>query len=156
METLRLIPGVKEALRLLKEHGYFLILFTNQSGIGRGYFSLAHFWRFNHKLEELLGGKFDDILFCPHKPEERCTCRKPSPYLLHLALNKYPIDPRVSWVIGDSRRDIEAGIRAGLNTVLVLTGKTGREDYLKWSLKPTIVADNLLSAVRKIIGRGKR
>jgi len=112
---------------------------------------LADFWSFNFELERRLGLRFDDTFFCPHRPEDRCICRKPSPYLLELALRKYPLDRLRTWVIGDSKRDIEAGAKANLKTALVLTGKTLRGEYETWSFKPTIVGSDLLEIANLII-----
>ena len=150
-EDLQLLPSVPEALKLLRDRGYLLILVTNQSGIGRGMLTLAEFWEFNDKLQSSLELKFDDIMFCPHAPWHNCLCRKPSPYLIEQAVVRYAVDKRSSWVIGDSKRDIEAGYRAGLRTALVLTGKTKEEDVRLWRVKPHLIGTSLIEVVRAIL-----
>ncbi|WP_456395523.1 D-glycero-alpha-D-manno-heptose-1,7-bisphosphate 7-phosphatase [Desulfurobacterium sp.] len=112
----KLLPGVGEGLKLLKEAGFLLIVISNQSGIGRGYFKEEDFHAVNKKLNQLLeryNVQIDDFLFCPHKPDERCSCRKPEIGLLLKAAEKWNINLKESFMIGDKISDIEAGNRAG-------------------------------------------
>ncbi len=152
-DRLVVLPRVGEALRALKEKGFLIIMFTNQSGIARGYFSLSDFWRFNRLLSERLQVSFDDILFCPHKPEDKCICRKPSPYLIELALRRHLIDKRRSWIVGDSYRDLKPGYALGIKTALVLTGRTKLDDLRTWDFKPDLIGENLMEIAEEIILR---
>src|SRR5690349_565794 len=105
------------ALRILKSHGYLLIVISNQSGIAHGYFSKDDLERLSGRLQEMAqmeGVEFDDFYFCPHHPAGRvleyavvCDCRKPQPGMLLAAARKYNIDLSASWMIGDILNDVE-------------------------------------------------
>ena len=91
-QELELLPGVAEALRIFQELGYLLIVITNQSGIGRGYFTLEDAEQFNRALAQELekhGVILNDFYTCPHAPEEHCECRKPSPFMVTEAIKKF-------------------------------------------------------------------
>ena len=122
---LMLYARVPAALRLLAKKGYRLILVTNQSGIARGYMTAAESAAVNLKLVNVLrrqGVTLDAIYFCPHGPQERCSCRKPAPGLLKEAAADLKIDMRRSFVAGDKPCDLQLARRAGLKGYLVLTG----------------------------------
>jgi histidinol-phosphate phosphatase family protein len=127
VEDLKILPGVIEGLQRLQEAGYTLFLLTNQSGIGRGLFPLGDYELFMSKFIDELSSHgifIEEIYCCPHKPEDECACRKPKPYLIELAMNDYPIDPKESWMVGDRLADYECGLNAGLNSILVGEGRT--------------------------------
>lgn len=126
-EDLKVLPGVPSSIHLLVTAGWMVIVFTNQSGIGRGLMSLSDLNDIHLRLrsEILIGGSaLTDIFFCPHHPDDGCDCRKPGTGLLLLAAEKYQINLSECIVIGDSPRDIASGERVGCETILVLTGKT--------------------------------
>lgn len=130
-EDLTLLPGVVEALQLLQREGYLLIVITNQSGVGRGYFTLEDVTKFNNLLQQTLqeqGVTITDFFTCPHAPEEHCDCRKPSPLMLHEAIGKYNIDPSQSYMLGDKKSDVECGRNAKLTSYLV----TPEHSLLYW------------------------
>ncbi|TCK02884.1 D-glycero-alpha-D-manno-heptose-1,7-bisphosphate 7-phosphatase [Phorcysia thermohydrogeniphila] len=115
-EKVKLLPGVPEGLKLLKESGYLLIVTSNQSGIGRGYFQEDDFHAVNRKLQEFLkpyGVQIDDFFFCPHRPEDGCNCRKPRTGMVEKAAEKWNIDVSESFVIGDRDSDIQLAVNAG-------------------------------------------
>ncbi|NPA03418.1 MAG: D-glycero-beta-D-manno-heptose 1,7-bisphosphate 7-phosphatase [Epsilonproteobacteria bacterium] len=121
-EKFKFIDGVFEALKELQEMGYLLIVITNQSGIGRGYYSLEQFLKLNRFMVEEFGKKgikITDTFFCPHHPNQGCECRKPKPKMVLDAIKKYKIDPFNSWIIGDKVSDIEAGKAAGVRGILI-------------------------------------
>ena len=128
-EDVQLIPGAKEALHKLVDNDYKLILVTNQSGIGRGFFKEDQLHQTNNRLQELLELKFLKIYFCPHHPEAKvlkyrkvCSYRKPEPGMILQAFKDFPqIDKEQSFMIGDSLRDVEAGKHAGLNRNFLLS-----------------------------------
>jgi len=126
IEDFIFIDGVFESLRLLQKFGYQFIVVTNQSGIGRGIYSNEDYLfidKWMKKEFEKNGVKILHSIHCPHAPEQNCNCRKPKPGMFEECFNMFQISKRDSWVIGDSERDIEAGIRAGLkNTILVRSG----------------------------------
>lgn len=121
-EDLKLFPGVGRSVKELNDAGYLVILVTNQSGVGRGYFSLEMLEKIHEKLRADIaeeGGRLDAIYFCPHHPDDRCACRKPQMGLIQQANRDFDIDIAGSFVIGDSEHDVEMGRRAGCRTFRV-------------------------------------
>jgi histidinol-phosphate phosphatase family protein len=119
-------PGVPEALKRLRERGYTLVVITNQSGIGRGFFDEETALAVNLAMLRMLGEKgvdLDAIYYCPHHPEDNCFCRKPDLRMVQRALNDLAIDLSHSWVVGDIDKDVQTAIKAGLRPILVETGK---------------------------------
>lgn len=109
IEDLYIYNDSVELMKQYQKEGYLIIIVTNQSGIGRGYFTLEEFWNFhNHLLNELkkMGVNVTATYFCPHKPEDNCPCRKPNTGLVEKAVKDYNIDLKESIVIGD-RDDID-------------------------------------------------
>lgn len=141
IKKFELLPGVVEAIRKINESGYLAIVVTNQPVIARGELTFSELNEIHKKMETLLGyeGAYvNDILVCPHHPDKgfageieslkvECNCRKPKPGLLLAAAKKYNIDLTKSWMIGDSKRDIEAGINAQCHTALIGQGDVGQE-----------------------------
>lgn len=125
------IEGVFEACKYLISLDYRIIVVTNQSGISRGFYRKHDFkiitsWMVNKFNQN--GVKILDVFHCPHLPESNCNCRKPKPGMLIEAKNKYKLNLNISWMIGDSERDITAANLAGINkTVLVRTGHKNDE-----------------------------
>ncbi len=121
-EQLEFIEDVFDILKQLQNKDYLLFIVTNQSGIGRGYFSEEQMHEFHgHMLKQLdqKGIKIQEIAFCPHSPDDKCNCRKPSPKLINELCNKYDIDKSQSYMVGDRDSDIEAGKNAGVHTFKV-------------------------------------
>lgn len=124
-EQLELLPGAAEGLRALREMGFGLVVITNQSGVGRGYFSAAELDRIHSRLREMLaaeGVTLDGIYCCPHTPEDNCDCRKPKPGLALAAARDLGFDPASAIVVGDKACDIDLGRNIGAATFLVNTG----------------------------------
>ncbi len=122
----RLYPGVAPALKSLMEHGCKLFLVTNQSGIGRGLLTPAEYARVHERLQDLLAERhvfFADHVFCPHAPDDRCSCRKPGTGMWDQLSARHGLLPEQSLMIGDKLADVQFGFRAGLACImLVLTG----------------------------------
>ncbi len=122
----RLFPGVAEALRQWKAAGYRLVLITNQSGIGRGYFTLEAYHAVHRELlrqlDEAGAPPFDGAYFCPDAPPTPSLRRKPEPGMILEAAADLGIELSRSWMIGDKASDVECGRRAGTRTILVETG----------------------------------
>ena len=132
------IPGSKDAIKVLNENNYWVIIVTNQSPIGRGIFDHHALEEIHNKmLQELsdAGAHVDAIYYCPHSPDDKCGCRKPKPGLLTRAAEELNIDLTNSWLIGDSEGDLEAGKAAGCKTFKV-TEINGLVDIVK-----TIIAN---------------
>lgn len=123
IEDFEFCEGVFETLRHFQSLGYLLIIVTNQSGIGRGYYSKKDFETLTAwMLQELLhvNIKIDAVYHCPHAPEDKCACRKPKSGMFENAIKDHNIDVTQSWMIGDKPSDIEAAQNAGIgNTILV-------------------------------------
>jgi D-glycero-D-manno-heptose 1,7-bisphosphate phosphatase len=121
-----LIPGTTDALKRARELGYKLFLFTNQSGIGRGYHTLEDTQRVNTRMEELIGlgsPLFDAICTAPEAPDQPMVYRKPSPRFILEMRARYALDPAQCWMVGDSAADIGAGLAAKIKVAAVRTGK---------------------------------
>ncbi len=147
-EEVELIPGAAEALKRLRQMGLGLVIITNQSGIGRGYFDLVTLEKIHKKVTDLLAEKgvfLDDIYFCPHTPEDNCLCRKPKVEMVELAMKKHHFDPKLCFVVGDNRADIELGKNIGATTILVKTGY-GNKLANNISVKPDYVINDLWKA----------
>ena len=132
VEDFQFIPGVPWALKCLKDAGFLLVVVTNQSGIGRGYYDEAALDTIHSHMHTDLasfGAAIDACYFCPHHPEHaigdyrtECACRKPLPGMLQQAARDLDIDLGASFMIGDKLADIEAGLAAGCTSLLVMTG----------------------------------
>jgi len=119
------IAGSLEAIALLNEHGYQVVVITNQSGVGRGHYSDATLTEIHLKMTrmvEAVGGKISHIYYCPHLPDADCKCRKPKPGMLEQFSKDAGTALADIYFIGDSLRDLQAGIAAGAKPLLVKTG----------------------------------
>ncbi|MGE5217846.1 MAG: HAD-IIIA family hydrolase [Chloroflexota bacterium] len=124
-DQVTLIPGAGAALREIRQLGFGLVVVTNQSGVGRGFFDAEQLERIHRRLEQLLeneGVRLDGIYSCPHVPDDGCDCRKPRLGLMEKAARELDFNPQNSIVIGDKACDIEMGQAAGALTFLVRTG----------------------------------
>jgi len=123
--------GVPQALKRLQDRGYLLVVVTNQSGIGRGYFNEETAIAVNLAMVEMLreeGVVLASIYYCPHHPGDGCRCRKPGLLMVERAVVDLGIDKDRSWFVGDIDKDVLTGMNAGLKPILVETGKTGKGD----------------------------
>lgn len=153
-EQVRLIPGAGESLSAFASAGYRLVLITNQSGIGRGYYSEKDFEAVNARMAELLAGYdvvLDHIDFCPHTPENNCLCRKPATGMGESAAAKLGISLTSSFMIGDNRSDIEFGRAINATTVLVETG-LGKEQRKNCADICDYVVPSIKDAVTIVLG----
>lgn len=120
------IPGSIEAIARLCIAGHRIAIATNQSGIARGYYGIDELDAMHDKLEQLVeaqGGCIEFIAYCPHHPDDRCNCRKPLTGLLDQIRDYFHLDSlQGAIMVGDSRKDLEAGLEADCRAVLVLTG----------------------------------
>jgi lipopolysaccharide heptosyltransferase II len=124
-DDVHLLPGAADGLNAAADAGYRLVCLTNQSGIGRGYYSQADFTAVQTRVDQLLdeaGVTLDGVYFCPHAPEDRCGCRKPETGMLAAAGTdcRWTDD---SWMIGDKASDVQLALNGKLKPVLVLTGE---------------------------------
>ncbi len=157
----RMFPFAAAAIRRLNSAGLPVIVVTNQSGVGRGYFpeSLVH------TVHELMsqqlaaaGAHLDAIYYCPHTSADACDCRKPKPGLLQRAAREHSLDLASSFVVGDRYGDIEFAQCAGASGVLVRTGYGAGElawHSAKWPVPPDFIADDLTAAADWILRQTK-
>ena len=119
--------GIFDLMRLFRDAGFWLFIITNQSGIGRGYYTKETFhslteWMLERLLKE--GISIKEVYYCPHTPDEKCYCRKPSTGMIEEALSTYPIDLKNSWMIGDKESDILLAENAGIGNSIYIGEKT--------------------------------
>jgi D-glycero-D-manno-heptose 1,7-bisphosphate phosphatase len=115
-----LLPGASEALQRFAAEGWKLIVISNQSGVGRGLIAQAEMDAVQDRFLELLRAEGVELMasyICPHSPEEKCACRKPSPFLLKQAAAEHDVNLSQSWMIGDRESDLLAGRLAGCRTI---------------------------------------
>jgi rfaE bifunctional protein nucleotidyltransferase chain/domain len=137
------LKGIKE----MQRKGFEIILITNQQGIGLGYYSKEDFFKVNKKMLTEMNEKKIKIMgiyFCPHSEADNCNCRKPKPGLIKTAAQEHSIDLKKSFMVGDTERDIKAGKKAGVKTILV--SKT----RIKTKTKPDFTVKDLAEASKKI------
>ena len=120
------LPGALEAIARLNHAGWHVVIASNQSGLGRGLFDVSTLNAMHAKMHQMLaavGGRVDAIFYCPHAPDEGCRCRKPEPGLFEQIGERFGIDLKGVPMVGDSARDVLAGVSAGCEPHLVLTGR---------------------------------
>ncbi len=140
-----LLPGVATSLRRLRNLGLGLVIVTNQSAIGRGYFDKTRLEAIHQRLTNLLADEditLDGLYFCPHTPDDDCVCRKPKPGMLHKAAKDLNFNLSNCFMVGDNASDIEAGQHVGATTFLVRTGY-GLNVETEGKVTPNYIADNL-------------
>ena len=149
-----LIPGVRDALARAQSLGYRLYLLTNQSGIGRGYHTLADTVRCNERMEQLLAPGtplFAGICIAPEAPGQPSLYRKPSPRYILEMLARDNLDPAQCWMVGDREADVETGIAAGIRAAAVCTGKLARGEWdALGAYKGAPVFDDLAAFVKTL------
>jgi len=153
-KSFQFLPGAIEALKLLKEHGVKVIVISNQAGVAKGFFTEKQLNAVTRRMLQEIersGGAIEGVLYCTHKKEDGCACRKPKTGMLDAALEKYRIDHRRTFFVGDSAMDVEAGRKAGLRTILLLCGKSTEEDAATWPITPDHVKRDLLDAVQWLV-----
>ncbi|MHB8164938.1 MAG: D-glycero-beta-D-manno-heptose 1,7-bisphosphate 7-phosphatase [Methanoregula sp.] len=160
IDQVQIIPGSGEAIRLLNEAGFLIIVVSNQSGVARGYYDEKDVTIFNEEMKRQLSrdnAYVDAIYYCPHHPEavvaeyrQSCSCRKPNPGMLLKAAEQYNIDLSRSFLVGDKISDILAGTEVKCQSILVLTGH-GMEESGHQKNITVCTANNLLDAVKRFI-----
>ena len=162
-ELLELETGAVEAIKMINNSEYLVIIITNQPVLARGECSYYELQIIHDKLHTILGNNgayLDDLYFCPHHPDKGfegevkelklvCDCRKPEIGMIKKALEKHNVDLQHSWFIGDSTTDIQTGKNAGMKTALVLTGEGGNDK--KYNVNPDVLGRNLKTCVEEIL-----
>ncbi len=158
IEDFQFYPGVFEALKLLQDAGYKLLIVTNQSGIALDYYTEEDFFRLtDYMLSEFKkrGINIDKVYYCPHhengtnpKYTKKCDCRKPASGMIRQGIKEFNIDPSKSFLVGDKENDIKAAHKEGIKAILVKTGQGLK--YID-KTQADYVAEDLLDAVKNII-----
>lgn len=149
-----LVSGAGAALRKAQAAGFRLIMLTNQSGLGRGYYTRDAFAAVQRRVDALLAADdvyLDGVYYCPHAPDADCHCRKPRPGLLQAAARHYAWDPARAWMVGDKISDVLLARHAGIGALLVRTGKgnlSARDLDPAWRVP---VVANLARAVDRVL-----
>ncbi len=159
LEDFHLLAGVGSAIKKLNAAGYEIFVASNQAGVSKGAYSQETLDLITQTmLKELKkeGANIKKVHYCTHKQEENCLCRKPKTGLVDQAVKLLKeegkiIDLSRSYFIGDTERDIVTGKSAGLNTILVLTGKERSSELTGWTVKPDFISQDLNEAVEHII-----
>lgn len=144
IEKFEFIDGVFEACKYFVSLGYEIVVITNQSGIGRGYYTENEFENLTlHMLNtfEKNGIKILKVYYCPHSPEENCSCRKPNIGMIENACEDFDIDLENSWMIGDKISDIQTAINANIKNHILISSQTSE------SLEVSFRANSLLDTI---------
>ena len=131
-----LLPGVREGLGRARDLGYLLFLFSNQSGIGRGFYTMEDALRVNARMEEMIGLEkplFAGECMAPETPEQPIAYRKPSPRFILEMIEAHRLDPRQCYMVGDRETDIEAGLAAKVNVAGICHGKLDAEGWARFN-----------------------
>ncbi|PLX99398.1 MAG: D-glycero-beta-D-manno-heptose-1,7-bisphosphate 7-phosphatase [Desulfuromonas sp.] len=160
IEDFEFIAGAPESIRRLKDAGFLVIVITNQSGIGRGYYSLEAVTRLHQHIQKELaaiGTAIDAFYVCPHHPTEGkgqyridCACRKPAPGMITQAADELGVDLKCSYLVGDKMADIDAARASGCTPMLVRTGY-GSEQLLDLADEDLLTFDTLIDATENIL-----
>jgi len=156
LRDLKLLPGAAEAIKLLNEHSFKVVVITNQSGVARGYLTEEKLEEIHEEMRRQLsekGAHLDAIYYCPHHPTQgkgkyrkNCWCRKPNPGMLEKAARELGLDLPKCYLVCDKLIDLQAGLRADCKTVLVLTGY-GKE-YSDEKVEGTINIDYVAKSLK--------
>lgn len=164
IEDFQFIKGAINAIQILNQHNYRVVIVSNQAGVARGYYTEEDIRILHRYIQEELkkkGAWIDDFCYCPYHVDGVVTeytydseYRKPGTGMLEAIGTKYSVDKSKSWMIGDTRIDIETGKKYGIRTILVLTGY-GQATYEKGTCKCDFFAPNILEAVTMLIEKDK-
>ncbi|MDF1591735.1 MAG: D-glycero-beta-D-manno-heptose 1,7-bisphosphate 7-phosphatase [Desulfobacterales bacterium] len=151
------LPGSLGALKRLTQKGFTIIVITNQSAVNRGMIPIKDLEFMHSNMRSAVnanGGKVYDIFFCPHTPDDHCSCRKPKPGLIHQAQSRYALDIKSAYMVGDSAKDVECARNAGCGyAILVQTGNGAEAETIltRKNILPDYVAADLDDAASWII-----
>jgi D-glycero-D-manno-heptose 1,7-bisphosphate phosphatase len=147
-DEMHLLPGVASAITLLNQAGFLVIVVSNQRCVAKGLITAVDLECLHQRMRDVLreaGATIDDVYYCPHEKEPACRCRKPATGMFLDAARAHHIDLSASWMIGDSKIDVEAGRNAGCRTAqLVIDDQTGESNA-------DVVAPSLLDAIHQIL-----
>jgi len=147
-EDMEFLPGAHEAVRLLNQAGFFVVVVSNQRCVAKGLVTTGELESMHERMRQefaAAGARIDAIYYCPHETDPPCDCRKPQPGLLLYAARRHDLDLAASWMIGDSEKDVDAGTAAGCRTAFLTdNGKSAPSNS-------HVVGSSLLDAVSKMM-----
>jgi D-glycero-D-manno-heptose 1,7-bisphosphate phosphatase len=155
VDQFKFLPRIISALQALSSLNVPLILISNQAAISKGLLSVPELWRITFAFREHLveqGVRLDAVYYCPHRPEDNCTCRKPKPGLLQAAASDWNLDLTRSVLVGDSITDVQAAAAAGCHSVLLRGTDDGRPGVEAAMTTVVQTADELHDVVARLIG----
>ncbi len=155
-EEWRPIPGSPEAIALLNQAGFRVVLATNQSGIGRGLLDMATLNEIHGKMFKLLsqvGARIDAFFYCPHQADVKCGCRKPKSGMLEEIGRRFDTPLAAVPFVGDSLRDLQAAASVGGQPLLVCTGRGEKTKAVGGLPENTLIFDDLAAAARYVVSR---
>jgi D-glycero-D-manno-heptose 1,7-bisphosphate phosphatase len=150
VEDLIVFPFTPPAIRRLKDAGFLIIVLTNQSGIGRGIYTVDDMDAIHNAIQTEVGGLIDAFYFCPHLPDEGCICRKPNLGMIEAAQAEFDIDMSGSWMIGDKNLDVWIAENAGIRSAMVMTGY-GPNHVGELEKAPSITSPNFGEATTSLL-----
>ena len=160
IEDFEFIPGVPEAIKMLNDAGYLVIVVTNQAGIARGYYTEEDMHKLHRHIDEELkkyDAHIDAYYFCPHHPiygigeyKQECHCRKPKDGMLQKAIEEYSINVSESYIIGDKVSDVLAGNKCSITGILVRSGHSIGDEYRNSNY---LIQDDLFCSVKMILNK---
>ena len=153
-EEFHFLPKAKDAVKLLTDNGFNVIIITNQSVIARGMTSVEELEQMHSntvKEIEKKGGRIVDIYYCPHHPDDGCNCRKPAPGMLLQAIKDHDIDPKKSFMVGDRMMDVKVGKKVGTRSIIIPSKLGLKEMKEEKNVKPDYIAKDLYDASEWII-----
>ena len=148
------LPKAKDAIKLLTEKKFNIIVITNQSVIAREMTTLEELEEMHSNMVkeiEKVGGKIVDIYYCPHHPDDGCSCRKPEPGMILKAIQDHNINPEKSFMVGDRMMDVKVGKKVGTRTIIIPSKLGLKEMKEEKNIKPDYVAEDLYDASKWII-----
>jgi histidinol-phosphate phosphatase family protein len=158
VDEFHFLEGSREAIKDLTEAGYEIVIISNQGGISKGHFTLDDLDKINKKMLagiKASGGRIRSLHYCPHQKSDGCDCKKPGTGLFKAALKGLKIDLKETFFIGDGSMDVEAGKRVGCKTILLLSGKSSKDQIEGWEYKPDYIKKDLREAVDWLLAEGE-
>jgi len=149
----RFLPRAKSAIAKLHKNNFKLFIISNQAGVGKGVFSKRDLDLVTKNMLKGIRsaeGEIEAVYYCTHRQEENCACRKPKSGLIDMVKEKYPVDIKSSFFIGDTIRDVITAKSAGCKSILLLSGKEKLPNRKNWEVKPDFVFKGLWEAARFI------
>ena len=158
-EEFKLLPKVKQSIRRMKLAGFKVVVISNQAGVGKGVMdqeTLDYITENMLRQLEKTGAIVDGVYYCTHRSEDNCDCRKPKTGLVEKAIAQlkaqgHEVDRKGSFLIGDTIRDVRTGKSAGVNTILIFSGKEKPANKDSWEVLPDFTADDIVGATRIIL-----